>query len=65
MYTAGTSYQVNYWEPYFEEVRAELLAMQNPDGSWPNRVGPGAHFGTAMAVLILEIPYRYLPIFQR
>jgi hypothetical protein len=65
MYTAGTAFQVNYWEPYFEEVRGELLAMQNPDGSWPNHTGPGAAFGTAMAVLILEIPYRYLPIFQR
>ena len=65
MYTAGTSYQINYWEPYFESVRSELLSMQNPDGSWPNRVGPGLPFGTAMAVLILEIPYRYLPIFQR
>jgi len=65
MYTAGTSYQINYWEPYFESVRSELLGMQNVDGSWPNRVGPGKAFGTAMAVLILEIPYRYLPIFQR
>lgn len=65
MYTAGTAFQVNYWEPYFEEVRGELLAMQQPDGSWPNRIGPGPTFGTAMAVLILEIPYRYLPIFQR
>jgi squalene cyclase len=65
MYTAGTAFQVNYWEPYFEEVRGELLSMQNPDGSWPNHTGPGASFGTAMAVLILEIPYRYLPIFQR
>jgi squalene cyclase len=65
MYTAGTAFQVNYWEPYFEEVRAELLSMQNPDGSWPNHTGPGPAFGTAMAVLILEIPYRYLPIFQR
>lgn len=65
MYTAGTAFQVNYWEPYFENVRAELLALQNPDGSWPNRVGPGPAFGTAMAVLVLEIPYRYLPIFQR
>lgn len=65
MYTAGTAFQVNYWEPYFEEVRGELLAMQNPDGSWPNNTGPGPAFGTAMAVLILEIPYRYLPIFQR
>jgi hypothetical protein len=65
MYTAGTAFQVNYWEPYFEEVRGELLAMQNDDGSWPNVTGPGPTFGTAMAVLILEIPYRYLPIFQR
>jgi len=65
MYTAGTAFQVNYWEPYFEEVRGELLGMQREDGSWPNDIGPGLSFGTAMAVLILEIPYRYLPIFQR
>ncbi len=65
MYTAGTSSHVNYWEPYFGRVREELIAMQGPDGSFPNRVGPGRAFGTAMAVLILEIPYRYLPIFQR
>jgi squalene cyclase len=65
MYTAGTAFQVNYWEPYFEEVRSVLLSMQERDGSWPNETGPGAAFGTSMAVLILEIPYRYLPIFQR
>jgi hypothetical protein len=39
--------------------------MQEPPGAWPTRVGPGPAFGTAMAVLILEIPYRFLPIFQR
>jgi len=65
MYTAGTSYGRQYWEPYFEKVRQELLLMQNKDGSFPNDTGPGAPFGTAMAVLILEIPYRLLPIFQR
>lgn len=65
MYTAGTSSQINYWEPYFEKVRTELLGMQNADGSFPNRTGPGPAFGTAMGVLILEIPYRFLPIFQR
>lgn len=61
LYTVGSP----YWEPYFEEVRDLLLSMQEPDGSWPNNTGPGPAFGTAMAVLILEIPYRYLPIFQR
>ncbi|MCB9914990.1 MAG: terpene cyclase/mutase family protein [Planctomycetes bacterium] len=61
MYTVGSP----YWEPYFEEVRELLLSMQNEDGSFPNRTGPGPAFGTAMGVLILEIPYRFLPIFQR
>lgn len=61
MYTAGAE----KWESYFTTVRDELLRMQNPSGSWPNSVGPGEPFGTAMAVLILEIPYRFLPIFQR
>ncbi|MBL8860509.1 MAG: terpene cyclase/mutase family protein [Planctomycetes bacterium] len=61
MYTAGSP----YWEPYFEELRRDLLQLQNQDGSWPNQTGPGPAFGTAVAVLILEIPYRFLPIFQR
>jgi hypothetical protein len=61
MYMAGEP----YWTPYFKELRGELLQMQSPNGSFPNQVGPGETFGTAMAVLILEIPYRFLPIFQR
>ncbi len=61
MYTVGSP----YWEPYFVEIRDLLLGMQKHDGSWPNRTGPGDAFGTAMGVLILEIPYRFLPIFQR
>ena len=61
MYTAGSP----YWENYFVDVRETLLELQNPDGSFPNEVGPGKAFGTAMGVLILEIPYRFLPIFQR
>jgi hypothetical protein len=65
MYTAGTAGDMDYWRPYFENVRAELLGMQDAQGAWPNSVGPGPAFSTAMAVLILEIPYRFLPIFQR
>jgi squalene cyclase len=61
MYTAGSP----YWEPYFESLRAVLVDLQQPDGSWPNEIGPGPAFGTAVAVLMLEIPYRFLPIFQR
>jgi hypothetical protein len=65
MYTAGTQNGVDFWSPYFQELRTAIVELQEPDGSWPNDVGPGPAFGTAVAVLILEIPYRYLPIFQR
>lgn len=61
MYTAGS----DAWEAYFTSLREELLRMQEPDGRFPNSTGPGDAFGTAVAVLILEIPYRFLPIFQR
>lgn len=61
MYTAGGQ----RWERYFSHIRDALLRMQEPDGRWPNSVGPGDAFGTAMATLILQIPYRFLPIFQR
>jgi len=61
MYTAGS----DAWEAYFTNLREELLRMQEADGRFPNSVGPGDAFGTAVAVLILEIPYRFLPIFQR
>ena len=53
------------WRHYFAEVKSRLLRMQRPDGSWPNDVGPGPAFGTAVATLILQIPLQYLPIFQR
>jgi squalene cyclase len=61
MYTAGGP----VWETYFDSVRTEILRGQESDGSWANDTGPGPAFGTACAVLILEIPYRFLPIFQR
>ena len=53
------------WETYYGRTRRQILSMQLPDGSFPNETGPGPAFGTAMALLILEIPYRLLPIFQR
>ncbi|MCK6447002.1 MAG: terpene cyclase/mutase family protein [Planctomycetes bacterium] len=61
MYTAGGE----VWESYYSVVRDEILRMQEPNGAFPNDVGPGRAFGTAMGVLILEIPFRFLPIFQR
>jgi squalene cyclase len=61
MYTQGG----RDWQRYFTRLREALLAMQEPEGNWPNDIGPGTAYGTATAVLILEIPYGFLPIFQR
>jgi hypothetical protein len=52
------------WQQFFPSVRDELLATQNDDGSWQgDHVGPT--YGTSVALLILQLPYQYLPILQR
>ncbi len=59
-YMAGNE----YWDNYFPATRDQLLAMQAGDGSW-NGDGIGQVYGTAIAVIILQLPYKYLPVFQR
>ncbi len=53
-----------YWDDYFPGTRDQLLAMQGPDGSW-NGDGIGQVYGTSIAAIILQLPYKYLPVFQR
>jgi len=53
-----------WWETYFRRVQDDLVRSQTSDGSWPIQ-WVGTAFSTAAATLILQIPYRYLPIFQR
>ena len=52
-----------YWDAYFPKARDQLIAMQGPEGSW-NGDGIGPVYGTAIAVIILQLPFKYLPIFQ-
>ena len=52
-----------YWAEWFPWIRKELLARQTAQGQWTS--SHGDHYGTAMALLILQIPNRLLPIFQR
>lgn len=60
MYLAGGS----YWAEWWPAIRAELLSTQQPSGAWEDRtVGPA--YGTSMALIILQMPKRYLPIFQK
>lgn len=60
MYLAGGE----WWSRWWPATREELLAQQQDNGSWDDRsVGPT--YSTAMALLVLQMPKRYLPIFQK
>jgi prenyltransferase beta subunit len=60
MYLAGGE----RWRTWWPAIRDELIARQNPDGTWSDPQA-GEAYGTAMALIILQMPKRYLPIFQR
>lgn len=60
MYLAGGE----YWAQWWPAIRAELLKSQNDDGSWSDS-SVGDAYGTAMSLIILQMPKRYLPIFQK
>lgn len=52
------------WRRWFPPVRDRLLNEQRRDGSWmDDEYGPS--YATASALLVLQMPLRYLPIFQR
>ena len=67
LYAAQTLYQDggDLWADWYPKVRKHLLdkQQQRTDGSWESRFGD--ELATAMALLILEVPLGYLPIFQR
>lgn len=52
-----------YWAQWFPAIRQELLKQQQANGAWMSE--HGEEYGTAMALLVLQVPNRYLPIFQR
>ncbi|MCB9838535.1 MAG: terpene cyclase/mutase family protein [Phycisphaeraceae bacterium] len=60
MYLAGG----DRWATWWPAIRDELIDLQNPDGTWSDRHA-GSCYGTAMALIILQMPKRYLPIFQK
>jgi hypothetical protein len=52
------------WQDYFGRIRSWLLEARNADGSW-NGDYIGRTYGTAVALLILQLPYNSLPVLQR
>lgn len=64
-YGAQAMFQIGgeYWAKYFTAMRERLITSQSSDGSWRGDVG--STYSTAIGVMILCLPYRYLPIFQK
>jgi len=60
MYQAGEG----YYQTWYPQIQRALLRKQNSDGSWRDS-SAGTEGGTAFAILILGVPYRFLPIYQR
>lgn len=60
MYLAGG----DHWAAWWPAIRDTLITMQAPDGYWSDSQA-GDAYGTAMALIILQMPKRYLPIFQK
>jgi hypothetical protein len=61
MWTAGGK----YWKEWYPAIRDELLNSRDRkrEGYWYDRIC--THYGTAMALIILQIPNNYLPILQK
>ncbi len=64
-YAAQAMYQAGgkHWAFWYPKVRDQLVRNQLSNGSWQSHVGNT--YGAAMGALILQVPYGYLPIFQR
>lgn len=60
MYLAGG----DRWGGWWGAVRDDFLITQNDDGTWTDR-SVGDVYGTAMSLIVLQMPKRYLPIFQK
>jgi hypothetical protein len=51
------------WNDWFPAIRNELVRRQSPAGYWTDSIC--SEYGTAMALIILQMPNNFLPIFQR
>jgi hypothetical protein len=60
MYLAGGERWSNWWP----RIRDELVQRQGDEGGWIDYQW-GSAYSTAMGLIVLQMPNRYLPIFQK
>ena len=53
-----------HWKRWYPAIREELRRRQKPEGSWQD-TSICNEYGTAMALVVLQMPNSYLPIFDR
>jgi len=66
LYASQAFYQAGeeYWSRYFPRASRLFVAAQGPDGAWVgDSVGPV--YGTAVALIVLQMPFKLLPVYQR
>ncbi len=65
-YAAQAFYQAGdeYWDEFFPVTRDQLIDQQADDGSWTGD-GVGPTYGTSLSLVILQLPYKFLPVYQR
>jgi hypothetical protein len=51
------------WNEWYPSIRDELIRRRSPLGFWQDTIGN--EYGTSMALIILQMPNNFLPIFQR
>ena len=59
MYQSGDA----NFQAWYPRISATILSKQAKDGSWRGQHGQA--YGTSLSILIIGVPYRYLPIYQR
>lgn len=52
----------DYWAEWYPAIRDELIQKQLADGRWTSEVTDD--YCTAVALIILQVPNRYLPVFS-
>ena len=64
-YAVQALFQVGgrHWARWYDLIQTELRSLQEPEGNWVDLVGK--NYATAMAAIILQMPYQYLPITER
>jgi hypothetical protein len=57
--------EIKDWENYWSKAWPTIARLQESDGLWSRSDSVGPAYNSAMALIILQIPNNYLPIFQR